>query len=142
MADSARIMTPTGPTAVYKLGVANALWGRTGERFQADFLLLSNRVYGGGFREVDFARDREACRATINGWVAEKTENRIPELLLKNDITSGTVLVLTNAIYFKGEWEQPFPVGETHEGDFEPVPGEKVRLPFMHVTAKFGYRAS
>ena len=132
-------MMPTGPDAAYRLRVANALWGRVGEPFRPEFLALTRREYDGGFRELDFASDPDAARDTINRWVSEKTEERIPKLLNKEDIDFGVVLVLTNAVYFKGEWERPFPVERTRETDFEVKPGKRVKVPMMNLEGGFRY---
>lgn len=52
---------------------------------------------------------REAHRATeeINKWVNEKTHHKI-EKLFGQDLDSSTMMVLLNAVYFKGFWKQPF----------------------------------
>lgn len=134
-----RVMLPSGPEPAYNLGVANAVWGGRGEVIKPDYLALMASAYGGGFRELDFGRDPEGGRAVINGWVSDKTEKRIPELLIKGDIHPETVLVLTNAIYFKGEWQQRFDASKTREADFEVTPGKRVRVPLMHVSGEFRY---
>ncbi|MGL4419136.1 MAG: serpin family protein, partial [Gemmataceae bacterium] len=139
IAGSAHAMTPVGANPAYRLSVANALWGQVGMPFVPEFLALTNRVYGGGFRELDFGRDPDAARKTINLWVSDKTERRIPELLQKGGIRANTVLVLTNAIYFQGEWETRFPTAATRDADFEVRPGERVRLPLMHAVGEFRY---
>ena len=141
VAGSARAMAPTGPNPAYKLHVANGLWGRAGVRFVPEFLALTDRVCGGGFRKLDFGRDPAAARRVINDWVAGKTEQRIPELLNKDDIDGNTVLVLTNAVYFKGDWERPFAVKDTREADFEPTPGKPVRVSLMQVSGEIRYHA-
>jgi serine protease inhibitor len=41
-------------------------------------------------------------------------------------------LILTNAIYFKGEWSQVFDAGQTREEDFFTGRQGKARVPLMH----------
>lgn len=61
----------------------------------------------------------EAHRATeeINKWVNEKTHHKI-EKLFGQDLDSSTVMVLLNAVYFKGFWKQPFNHTLTKEQPF------------------------
>ncbi|GJN06690.1 hypothetical protein PR202_ga24446 [Eleusine coracana subsp. coracana] len=44
----------------------------------------------------------------INAWVAKATRNLITKVVYPDDITDDTVHVVANAIYFKGEWDDPF----------------------------------
>ena len=41
-------------------------------------------------------------------------------------------MILTNAIYFKGEWAEPFPADGTKDDDFALVDGTKAHVPMMH----------
>jgi len=50
------------------------------------------------------ARAAERASHTINTWVEDQTQQKIEELLRRRDVGSATVLVLTNAIYFNGDW--------------------------------------
>jgi serpin B len=70
--------------------------------------------------------------------VEKETHDRIKDLV-SPDAVSGARLVLTNAIYFKGDWTTPFKEAMTKEGDFST--GEKqVKAKLMHNTAHFGYK--
>ena len=60
---------------------------------------------------MDFKGATEASRLTINQWIAQKTSNKIKDLLQPGVLDSLTKMVLTNAIYFKGDWQTPFPKG-------------------------------
>ena len=57
---------------------------------------------------VDFVHDAPAARDRINGWVESQTNSKIKDLIPSGGINAETVLVLTNAIYFKGAWQFPF----------------------------------
>jgi serpin B len=69
-----------------------------------DFLKQIEVNYGTGFNQVDFKGANEATRLKINQWIDRKTENKITDLLQPGVLTPQTRLVLTNAIYFKGDW--------------------------------------
>jgi serpin B len=114
-----------------ELRIANALWAQQGLGFVPEFLDITGKSYGAGLREVDFMGDREAARGTINRWVEEQTRDKIKDLLQPKDLTSNVRLVLTNAIYFKGEWKHKFDKRQTYDGDFETTPEVKVKVPMM-----------
>ena len=50
----------------------------------------------------------EQIRLQINKWVAQKTQQKIQNLLSLGSLNNLTRLVLVNAIYFKGDWQLPF----------------------------------
>ena len=114
-----------------RLDVANALWGREEYDFDQDYLDLVEEHYGGGLRRADFVGDPEGERERINAWVEEQTEDRIQDLLPSNAISAKTVLVLTNAIYFLADWDEPFDPEETNEGTFTALDGSESTVPMM-----------
>ena len=131
-----------GPGAPgFELVVANRLWGQKGFAFLPDFLALIERNYGAGLEQVDFARETEEARKTINAWVEKQTRDKIKELLKPGVLDAMTRLVLTNAIYFKGKWAEEFDKKATRDEDFFLTPETKVAAPLMHRTADFGYFA-
>jgi len=123
----------------YRLEVANALWGQQGYAFQPDFLALIQKYYNGGFKAVDFAGQTEASRGIINSWVEQNTNDKIKGLLPQGSLTPLTRLVLTNAIYFKGDWATKFKPEETKSALFHIRPDETVDVPMMHQRGSFRY---
>jgi len=128
-----------GKDAGYQLHVANALWGQKGFPWLPEFLKVTKDNYGAGLREVDFAADTEGARNTINRWVEEQTKDKIKELLKKGIVTSDTCLVLTNAIYFKGDWQTQFDKKLTKDTPFKLASGGEVKAPMMFQEATFRY---
>jgi serpin B len=125
--------------AGYQLSVANALWGMKGHAFQPAFLEVLRTSYEAPLQEVNFA-DSEAARTTINDWVARATNDKIKDLIPPGVIDGLTRLVLTNAIYFKGDWAAKFDAKDTKPLPFKVLQGKPVKTPLMHQTAEFGYR--
>ncbi len=123
----------------YQLKIANALWGQRDYPFEAKFLSLIGEYYAGGFQTLDFAQAPEPSRVAINQWVERQTADKIRNLLQQGDITSLTRLVLTNAIYFKGEWETPFEKNQTRPAPFKVNPGNTVEVPMMMRTGQLPY---
>ena len=127
------------PHKGYQIRVADALWAQRDYVFLDDFLKLNKRAYGAGFNLVDFKGSTEAARLTINQWIEQKTEHKITNLLQPGVLDSLTKMVLTNAIYFKGDWLTPFPKTWTEDDDFHLSPARNVKAPLMHLTEGFDY---
>lgn len=132
-------LNASGEKGGYELVVANALWGQKGYNFLPEFLTLVRENYGGDLQQVDFAAQTEEARKTINAWVESKTKDKIKELIKPGMLDSMTRLVLTNAIYFKGKWASPFKPERTQDSPFVLLDGQKVNVPMMNQTGKFGY---
>lgn len=115
----------------FQLNIANQLWGQADFSFLSDYLDLLAQNYGAGLRTLDFEKDPEAARKTINDWVSEQTRQKIQDLFAQGTIDNNTRLVLANAIYFKASWADPFDQGATSDGDFHLLDGSKVSVPMM-----------
>jgi serpin B len=117
----------------YQLKEADALWVQQGYSLLPEFLRLNKDNYEAGLNQMDFKGATEASRQTINLWVEQRTENKIRELLTPGSLTPDTRLVLTNAIYFKGDWEQQFEKKYTKDEDFHLSAAQAVKTPLMHM---------
>jgi serpin B len=115
----------------FRLRAANAVFVQKGKPFEATYLDLLALNYGAGVFVHDFESDPEGGREEINGWVAERTNDKIPELLPAQSITALTRLVLTNALYFSAAWNTPFDKEQTADGVFH-APGGDRTVPMMH----------
>jgi len=104
------LTTPPAGSApnAFALKIANATWGQRGFPFLSSYLDLLAQDYGAGLRTVDFEAASEPSRLAINAWVSEQTEQRIPQILPPGSIDPATRLVLTDAVYFHGDWLNPF----------------------------------
>jgi serpin B len=122
-----------------ELFTANALWTQTGEHILPDFQKRIEVNYQGGLYPVDFRASAETARRTINTWVEERTKGKIQDLLKPEHIESRTVLVLTNAIYFKALWETPFSSQMTSPADFYTSSTARIRIDMMNLSSRFAY---
>jgi serpin B len=122
-----------------KLHIANSTWGQKDYYFVPEFLDILAYYYGAGMNLVDFKTDPDQCRVLINEWVSEKTENRINDLLPPGSISDLARLVLTNAIYFKANWLDPFDEADTRDGDFYLTDGSTVTVSMMNQVIITGY---
>jgi serpin B len=123
----------------YELSIANALWGQKGFGWLPDFLNVTRTNYGAGLLEVDFVGNTELARKTINDWVEQQTRDKIKELFKPGVLDANTRLVLTNAIYFKGDWAAQFKKEQTKDEPFLVTADKKVQTPLMHRTGKYKY---
>jgi serpin B len=121
------------------LHIANRLWAKTGFELLADFLDITRRKYGAELAQLDFAGMTEQARQTINQWVAEHTNNKIVDLIPSGALPPEALLVLTNAVYFKGDWTEPFDRDRTQPEDFHVSATEVVKVPLMVQQDSFGY---
>ena len=125
----------------YTLNTANALWTMKDYPFLEEYLSFIDNYYMGKATDVDFSNPIETAEI-INNWVEENTGGKIEDMLSSGDISPSTVLILSNAIYFKGLWMTQFDKEDTVDRDFEITPTEIVQVPTMVLTdseEKFNY---
>jgi len=123
----------------YELTAANALWGQKSYGFLKEFLELIKTNYDGQLNEVNFIEATETAGKTINAWVEKKTNNKIKELIKPGVLDAMTRLVLTNAIYFKGNWAAQFKKDQTRNAPFTLLNRDKVEVLMMNQTEQFPY---
>lgn len=121
------------------LDVANGLWPQKDHPLGEDYLSLVRHYYGVSITPVDYRTAAEDARRMINRWVEEKTRDRIQDLIQPGVLDAMTRLVLVNAIYFKGMWENRFKVEDTREAPFHVATGKMVQARLMNLKAEFGY---
>ncbi len=115
-----------------EIRVANALWGEKTCPFRKEFVeAIEEHYQTGGVFPVDFKRDAEGARQRINNWVEGQTNHRITDLIPQGLLHELTRLILTNAIYFKGEWLEPFDEAMTRPLDFTRSDGSAREVPMM-----------
>jgi serine protease inhibitor len=126
----------------YELRTGNALWVQRDYQLLQDYINTVEKYYGGKAANVDFVRETEKSRQTINIFIEEQTNNKIKDLIPQGMLNPDTRLVLTNAIYFKGTWEWQFDKSLTREEDFKITPTNVVKTPMMYMEperAEFNY---
>jgi len=116
---------------------ANVLFLRQDAAVRAAYLTALARGYGTGVRQIDFA-DREVARSAINGWVAQRTRNLIPQLLPVGFLDARTLLVLVNALYLKAAWANPFDPGTTDQ-QFSTLSDGKIAVRLMTRSDKMNF---
>lgn len=128
------------PGKGYQLSVANRLWGATGYKFLDEFLQITKTSYNAPLEQLDFAGKTEEARQIINKWAEDATQQKIKDLLPKGVLDPLTRLVLTNAIYFKGNWASQFKKEQTQERPFYlGAENNWLKVPMMTQKGTFSY---
>jgi len=133
-----QLLVPAQNRKSYDLTLANALWLDDKTYILADYRYAIEKQFGAKIGNLSFSKP-DVALATINKWVADKTQGHIQNLLTQSDITPSTRLVLTNAAYFKGSFARPFDPQMTHDAEFYPDTGTAQFLKMMDQTAFFPY---
>ncbi|XP_053130538.1 alpha-2-antiplasmin isoform X2 [Hemicordylus capensis] len=96
------------------LNVAARLYLRKGFQVREKFLEDSERFYGA--KPVTLSGQNDADLAAINDWVKETTQGQISTIL--SSLPASAVMVLLNAVHFKGFWRNKFDPALTAPGTF------------------------
>ncbi len=89
-------------------------------------------------KELDFSGQKAKILDTINTDVSKATNGLIDNLL--EQISNETVLILVNAIYFKGLWKKSFCKDDTIEkGEFHTFSGVVIKTPLMFMRKRLPY---
>ena len=115
----------------YNISTANALWPRIGYNLLQNYINIIETYYGGKISEVDYSKPEEAA-GIINSWIENKTNHLIKNLISPAAITPDTMLILTNAIYFKGIWKLRFDIANTTIREFK-TPNGNIDVPMMQM---------
>jgi len=118
-----------------EFSIANALWVGKNMPIETSFLDIAKRKYQSTSRSVDFASPSAARE--INDWVAGQTNNRIRDLVKSTDAM--TLMMIVNAIAFKGKWAVPFEAESTRNGMFFTGAGGSKTVKMMNQEAGFLY---
>jgi len=117
----------------YNISTANALWVNNNYDLLEDYVNIIETYYGGKASDIDYS-DPQVAADIINDWVESQTNNLIKDLVPASAIDPIlTMLILTNAIYFKGTWEIMFDEDNTTERDFTNTDGDVAQVDTMKI---------
>ncbi len=118
------------------LSLSNSIWYREGEVINPDFLETTESVFDAEVAAIDFSDPGSAN--TINGWISESTEGKI-EKMIDGPIGDRVVMYLINAVYFNGEWTDPFDENQTYPTDFHRADGSTNQVDMMRATGAYAF---
>ncbi|XP_021026678.1 serpin B4-like isoform X3 [Mus caroli] len=117
----------------YDLKAANSIYGAKGFPFVQTFLEDIKEYYQANVESLDFEHAAEESEKKINSWVESQTNGKIKDLFPSGSLNSSTILVLVNAVYFKGQWNHKFDEKHTTEEKFwlnKDVQAKIVEIPY------------
>jgi len=131
----------TGVEKGTELKIANALWVQEDYKLRQDFLDLAESCYKAKAENVNFRlpEELEKTRQKINKWVEDITNYKIRDLIPQGVLQEMTRLVITNAIWFNGNWVKPFDIKSTSSSIFNVNSSKSVTTDFMHKKSDAGY---
>ncbi len=119
--------------AAFRLTIANSIWSRKDFPFKKDFYRIS-KDYFDTYLDY-FSTPSDTFK--INGWVREKTEDKIHDIIYELD--PATIMILLNAVYFKADWAFKFDKESTRISNFTAIDKSVKKVPFMTQTAEYNY---
>jgi len=128
-----------GDETPMQLNVANRLFVQNGYALRDAFVSRLRERFDAAPEQLDFRRNSAAAREHINAWVAQKTQDRIHDLLPAGQPSPDARVVLVNALYLKAAWENEFYAGATQSEPFHLPGGTRADVPTMRTTRSLGY---
>ncbi|KAJ6679200.1 SERINE PROTEASE INHIBITOR SERPIN [Salix purpurea] len=114
-----------------RLKFANGVWVDNSLSLKPSFKQVVDNTYRAATNQVDFQTKAVEVTNEVNTWAEKETTGLIKEVLPSGSVDRTTRLILTNALYFKGAWNEKFDASTTKDDDFYLLNGGSVRVPFM-----------
>ena len=111
-----------------RFSLGNSLWCRQGISFTRTFLEASRTYFDARVEALDFSGP--AAAGLINDWVRQATEGRITNIV-SSPIPPLVWMYVLNAIYFKGDWTEPFEPALTRNERFQRSDGSRTTVRMM-----------
>jgi serine protease inhibitor len=111
--------------------IGNSVWTQQGFPVMPDFMSRVQGAFTAEAASVNFGDPNTLTR--INGWASDATHGRIEKIF--DGLPASTVMVLLNAIYFKGNWTTEFDKARTESAPFTRGDGSKVNASLMYLSA-------
>lgn len=114
-----------------KVALANRLWytDKYSDLYRDSYRETLSAYYGASFAGLKDLGGQEGMDA-INKWVKQNTQGMIPEFL-KEPLQGEPLMVLTNAVYFKGRWAEKFDKSKTSKEVFHNADGSLAQVSMM-----------
>jgi len=126
----------TGLDSSVDIHIANSIWYDNIYTFKKDFISTNQEYYKAEIAPLNLQDQTAAQR--INKWVDKNTNGKITEIV-KPPLNPKLVMMLVNAIYFKGMWSHPFPSGRTRDDFFTTQLGVQQNVKMMNQEMSLSY---
>jgi serpin B len=118
-----------------EISIANSIWYKNKFEVEPDFISRNSKYYNAEVGPLDFSSGNAIN--IINKWVNDNTKGRITEII--NSVNPNDLMILANAIYFKGEWSEKFNINNTRKDNFYLYNEEIVTVDMMNNIADYDY---
>lgn len=115
------------------ISIANSVWTEKNFVVKKPFTDILTQYYNAESKSFDITDPLVPNQ--INSWIESKTNGLIKNMIDKLD--QSTVMLLINAIYFKGKWSSQFDKDKTVQGSFYKSGGVTAQVPMMKQTSEF-----
>ncbi len=115
------------------ISLANSVWTENNFIAKKPFTSILTDYYSADYKSFDI-NDPQSPKQ-INLWIEGKTNGLIKEMIDK--LNDNTVMLLINAIYFKGKWKSQFNPKNTVQSSFYKQDGGSSVVPMMKQTHEY-----
>ncbi|MGA1977299.1 MAG: serpin family protein [Bacteroidales bacterium] len=113
--------------------IANSVWTEIDFAVKKSFIDILTNYYNAESQQFDI--NDPTVPGKVNAWISNSTNGLITNMLDKLD--TNTVMLLINAIYFKGKWTLEFDPANTMNTSFYKPEGTTVSVPVMSQSSDF-----
>lgn len=113
--------------------IANSVWTENDFAVKKSFIDILTNYYDAESQSFDI--NDATAPSKINAWIENKTNGLIKDMISK--LNDNTVMLLINAIYFKGKWNSQFDADETAQKPFYKPAGSSVSVSMMKQKSDF-----
>jgi serine protease inhibitor len=111
--------------------VSNRIWADPSVVTSSGYLAQLRAGYGASLAHVPLLTKPETARQTINATVAADTRGHIGALMPPGSLDQ-VAWLLTDALYLKAAWANPFDPAQTQAGPFITQAGQRVTARYLH----------
>lgn len=117
--------------------IANQLFVEKTYKLVPAYMEKTRAAFGAPVELLGFNKTPEPARIHVNKWVESRTQQRIKNLIPPDADLSEARLLIVNAIYFLGDWAEPFKRDGTRSAPFHLTASQEKDVPTMTHTGGF-----
>jgi len=115
------------------ISISNSVWSEKNFDVKIPFREVLTYYYNAEVKSFDITNP--LAYQDINRWIDDKTNGLITNML--TGLEDNTVMLLVNAIYFKGKWKSHFDKANTSNGTFYRPDGTAAEVPMMRKVSDY-----
>jgi serpin B len=115
------------------ISITNSVWTENNFVVKKPFNDILAQYYNAESKSFDI--NDPLVPKQVNSWIESKTNGLIKNMI--DQLDPNTVMLLINAIYFKGKWNSQFDKANTVQGLFYKPGGLTAQVPMMKQTSEF-----